>query len=366
MKKFRDQPWYSLAVSISIGVILFVVLSNINHVIDGIGNFLGFFSTVFLGAVIAYIINPLAMLYRRTIFGKIKNEKIRATLGNTFGFISVILLLTFIGFSIVPQLIESVKTFAANFNGYVRGLQHTLKLIGVSSSVVDLSELIDSSTDLLNQLQQLASENMDLIMSTTADFGKAVGQGFVAILLAIYFLAEKDRLKDSGKRFLKAVFKKQYKKVAYIIGRSDVILNRYIVYNLIDAMIVGAVNGIFMTIAGLPYVGLVSVFVAITNIVPTFGPAVGAVIGGFLLLLVEPRYAVIFLIFTLILQTIDGYMIKPKLFGDSLGVSSLWILVGIVAGGKMFGVIGILLAIPMVAIIDMLYHDFFLPFMEKE
>ncbi len=366
MKKFRDQPWYSLAVSISIGVVLFVVLSNINHVIDGIGTFLGFFSTVFLGAVIAYIINPLAMLFRRRIFGRIKNEKLKATLGNTLAFISVLLFLTFMGIAIIPQLIDSFKTFALNFNGYVRGLQRTLALVGVSSSVIDLSELIDSSNDLLNQLQQLASENLDVIMSTTADFGKSVGQGIIALLLAVYFLAEKDKLKDSGKRFLKAVFKKQYKKVAYIIGRSDVILNRYIVYNLIDAMIVGAVNGIFMTIAGLPYVGLVSVFVAVTNIVPTFGPAVGAVIGGFLLLLVEPRYAAIFLIFTLILQLIDGYMIKPKLFGDSLGVSSLWILVGIVAGGKMFGVIGILLAIPMVAIIDMLYHDFFLPFMEKE
>ncbi len=366
MKKFRDQPWYSLAVSISIGVIVFVMLSNINHVLHGIGSFLGFFSTVFLGAIIAYIINPLAMFYRRKVFGKLKKEKTKAALGNTLAFITVLVFLTFIGFAIIPQLIDSVRSFAANFNGYVKGLQNTLAMVGVSSSVVDLSEFVDSSNDLLNQIQQLATDNMDVIMTKTAYVGKGVAQGFIAFLLAIYFLAEKDKLKESGKRFLKAVFKKQYKKVAYIIGRSDAILNCYIVYNLIDAMIVGAVNAIFMTIVGLPYVGLVSVFVGLTNIVPTFGPAIGAVIGGFLLLLVEPRYAGIFLIFTLILQTIDGYVLKPKLFGDSLGVSSLWILVGIVAGGKMFGVIGILLAIPMIAIIDMLYHDFVLPFMEKE
>ena len=130
-------------------------------------------------------------------------------------------------------------------------------------------------------------------------------------------------------------------------------------------MIVGIVNAIFMTIVGLPYVGLVSVLVAITNIIPTFGPAIGAIIGGFLLLLVEPWYAVAFLIFTAVLQLIDGYIIKPKLFGDSLGVSGLWILIGIVAGGKMFGIIGILLAIPMVAILDMIYHKFLLPFLEN-
>ncbi len=365
MKGLKDKPWYSLTISICIGVVLYVILVNINDVLSGLGSFLGFFSTVFLGAIIAYIINPLAMFYRNHLFIKIKNEKLRATFGNALAFVTVIIFLVFIGFMIIPQLIESVKTFAANFNGYVRGLQKTLAIIGVSSQMVDLSEFVHSSNDLLNEIQKFASENMDTIMSTTADLGKAVGQFFIAFLLAIYFLAEKDKLKASGKRFLKAVFKSQYIKVAYIIGRSDVILNRYIVYNLIDAMIIGAINGIFMTVAGLPYVGLVSVLVAITNIIPTFGPAVGAVIGSFLLLLVEPRDAVIFLIFTAILQTIDGYVIKPKLFGDSLGVSSLWILVGIVAGGKMFGVIGILLAIPVVAIIDMLYHEFILPFLEK-
>ena len=87
--------------------------------------------------------------------------------------------------------------------------------------------------------------------------------------------------------------------------------------------------------------------------------------GAFLLVIVQPWYAGVFLVFTLILQTLDGYVIKPKLFGDSLGVSGLWILIGVVAGGKMFGVIGILLAIPMVAILDMLYHEYLLPALEK-
>ena len=180
----------------------------------------------------------------------------------------------------------------------------------------------------------------------------------VLLLFPLFIIAQNKRV-----AILETVDK--YDKVEYVIIQSDKILNRYIVYNLIDASIIGIVNAIFMTIAGLPYVGLVSVFVAVTNIIPTFGPAIGALIGSFLLLLVEPWYAGAFLIFTLILQTLDGYVIKPKLFGDSLGVSGLWILIGIVAGGKMFGVVGILLAIPMVAILDMLYHKFLLPFLES-
>ncbi|WP_072916087.1 AI-2E family transporter [Pseudobutyrivibrio xylanivorans] len=365
MKKFKDKSWYPLTVSICMGVVLFVLLIRLGTVLNIIGSFLGFFSTVFFGAIIAYIINPLAMFLRRKVFGKLKNEKTKAALGNACAFLLLIVILVFIGVLVIPQLIDSVKIFAQNFNGYVDGLQRTLTAIGVSNSTLDLSSFINNSKDLLNTIKDYASKNMDTIMSATAGVGKGVGQAFIALLLSIYFLAEKDKLKAGGARFLKALCKDQYEKVEYVIKQSDKILNCYIVYNLIDAFVVGIVNAIFMTIVGMPYAGLVSVLVGIFNIIPTFGPAIGAVIGGFLLLLVEPWYAAAFLIFTAVLQTLDGYVIKPKLFGDSLGVSGLWILIGIVAGGKMFGVVGILLAIPMVAILDMIYHKFLLPFLEN-
>lgn len=366
MKKFKDQSWYPLTVSICIGVILFVFLIKLSAVLNLLGTFIGFFSTVFFGAVIAYIINPLAMLFRNKVFVKIKNEKTKAALGNGCALITVIALLVLLAVLVIPQLVSSLKMFTNNFDGYVDGLQRTLTSIGVSSSVIDLSSFVTSSTDLLNTIKEYAAKNMNTIMSTTADVGVAFAQFFIALLLSIYFLAEKDKLKSGGSRFLKAVFKDQYEKVSYIIKQSDKILNCYIVYNLIDALVVGIINAIFMGIVGLPYAGLVSVVVAVFNIIPTFGPAIGAVIGGFLLLLVEPWYAAAFLIFTAILQTLDGYVIKPKLFGDSLGVSGLWILIGIVTGGKMLGVVGILLAIPTVAILDMIYHKYLLPFLEQK
>ena len=119
-----------------------------------------------------------------------------------------------------------------------------------------------------------------------------------------------------------------------------------------------------MVIVGMPYVGLVSVVVAITNLIPTFGPVVGGAIGAFVLLLVKPWHAAVFLVFTLILQTCDGYILKPRLFGSSLGVSGLWILIGVIVGGRMFGVGGILAAIPAVAILDHVYRELFLPWLE--
>ena len=145
---------------------------------------------------------------------------------------------------------------------------------------------------------------------------------------------------------------------------ADAILVRYIVYSLLECLIVGSANAVFMLIMGMSYTPLVSFVVAITNLIPTFGPVIGMVIGGLILLLTRPIHALWFLLFSLVLQTIDGYLIKPKLFGNSLGVSGLWILIAIIIGGKMFGVAGMLLAIPCAAILDDLYVDYLVPWLE--
>ncbi|MBQ2063735.1 MAG: AI-2E family transporter, partial [Firmicutes bacterium] len=123
-------------------------------------------------------------------------------------------------------------------------------------------------------------------------------------------------------------------------------------------------NFIFMTVLGMEYAGMISVIVALTNLIPTFGPIVGGVLGAFILLMVRPFHALLFLAFTVGLQFLDGYVIKPRLFGNTLGVSGLFILIGVVVGGNMFGILGILLAIPVVAIIDLIYSSYLMPWLE--
>jgi predicted PurR-regulated permease PerM len=137
------------------------------------------------------------------------------------------------------------------------------------------------------------------------------------------------------------------------------------VFDISDGIIVGFANFFFFLIMDMPYNILISVVVGITNLAPTFGPIVGGLIGAFILLLVNPWQALWFILFTLVLQTIDGYILKPKLFGNSFGVSSIWILITIIVGGRMFGVWGILLAIPFAAIADYFYRDVIWKKLEK-
>ena len=178
---------------------------------------------------------------------------------------------------------------------------------------------------------------------------------------------DKKRTITGFSRIMRLIMKeKTFNNAADLVERCNAILIRYISYDIIDGLIVGVVNFLYMVIAGLPYSVLISVIVAITNLAPTFGPIVGALIGAFILVLVNPWYAFWFIVFTIVLQTIDGYVLKPRLFGESLGVSPLMVLIAIILGGRLFQVVGILLAIPVAAILDFVFKDYVIKKLEEK
>lgn len=365
MKRLKEKPWFNFTIAACIAVILYVVLTHLPGVREGIRTFLGYFRPVILGCVIAYLINPLSKLYERSVFRRIKKEKTRESLSTVLAFITVVLFLALLMLILIPQLIESISMFVANLDTYAATVNDVLDRIGVSASTLHLDHVISSSEAILETVTDYVKNNLNTILSMSVSAGKEVLLFLIAFLLSIYLLFSKRRLKEGGKRLLRAsVSESRYEKIKDFFAKSHKIFNRYIAFNLLDSLIIGCVNALFMTILGMPYVGLVSFVVAVTNLIPTFGPVIGAGIGGFVLVLVKPWYALAFLIFTVVLQCIDAYFIKPKLFGDSLGVPGLWILVGIVIGGRMFGIVGILLAIPGVAILDMLYKEYFMPWLE--
>ena len=203
-------------------------------------------------------------------------------------------------------------------------------------------------------------------MTTSSSIGQGLFDAVIALILAIYFLLDKRRITDGVNKFFALLMKDEsYHKWGDFLNRCNDILIRYIGVDVVDGIVVGIVNFLFMIIMGMPYAALISVIVGVTNLAPTFGPIVGAAIGGFILVLINPWQALWFLIFTIILQTIDGYVLKPRLFGESLGVSALMILISIIIGGRLFGVIGILFAIPFAAIIDFVWKDYVIKKLEE-
>ena len=364
--RFKNKSWYPYTIAICSGVALYVLLTHFSDLWDSILTFIGYFSPVLWGCAIAYIINPLSKLYGRSIFKGVRNGKAQVFASNTLAFLTVVVALIYIMVLLVPELISSVQAFVTNMDKYMASLNGLLNHMGLSGHELGFSKWTVSSEELLKNVSDYVRLDMDDILATSADAGKGMLQWLIAFLLSIYLLANKRHIKNGIRRFLKALLKEnQFENTHVYLNRSNNILSRFVVFNLLDALLVGIVNMIFMVIMGMPYAGLVSVVVAVTNLVPTFGPFVGAGIGAFILLLVKPWYALAFLIFTLVLQLIDGYIIKPKLFGGSLGVPAFWVLIAIVVSGKMFGIIGILLSIPLVAILHFTYNDYFLPWLEN-
>ena len=364
-KKIRESSWYSNTVAICIGVVLFVILWRFPDIWAGISTFVGFFKPLIIGCVIAYIVNPFTNFLAK-VFKGIKNEKTRRVISNALAFIIVFLFLGFAIVLLVPQLIESVETFVENLNEYVVSFSAMLESWGLSRNIFGLESLIDSSENLIKTVSDYIIDNIDSILSASASAGKGLIQWVLGLILSIYLIGEKSRLKAGVKRLLKAVTREdRYQSICEILNKCDSIFNRYIVFSLIDAMIVGTVNAIFMAAFGMEYIGLISFIIAVANLIPDFGPIIGTVLAAFIILMVNPMHALIFIICCLLLQTCDTYIIKPYLFGNSLGISGLWILTGVVVGGNMFGMIGILFAIPCVAVLDFIYETYIITSLES-
>ncbi len=362
--KLRDRKWYPYAVAACIAVLLYVLLIRLPDVRRGIGKFIGYFRPVILGCVIAYIVNPLATLLSETMFRFIRKEKNRFTISCIVAFILVAALLVFSLMILIPQLISSIGTFIGNLDSYVESLGTWLEKIGLSKDLLDLDYLIGNSE--VEDTTKTIMESASTVLSKSMSAGRGIARWLIAFMLAIYLLLAKGSLTKGAGRLIKAIFgEEKYAEITIFLTKSNDVFKRYIVFNLIDSAIIGALNFIFMMIMGMEYAGLITFVVALTNLIPTFGPLIGGAFGAFILLLVKPIHVLFFLGFTLLLQFLDAYFIKPKLFGDSLGVSGLWILIGVIVGGNMFGIVGILLSIPMVAILSFLYSRYLLPWLEK-
>ena len=367
-KKFSNQKWYNNAVAIVIGVVTYVALTHLKEISAALRGVGSFFEAVLIGCVIAYLVNPLAVILEENIFSGVRKKNVRWMLSVFVAMLAVLSVIVVLFIMLIPQLIESIALLVSNMDGYINSLSELIQGLNIPGLDVQtqINQFLDSSEDLIKTGTQLLSSSLKSILTASKGIGKNIVNAFLALILSVYLLGSKDSLKVGSMRLLKALLPdKGYNVTVTFLKRCNNILVRYISFSLLDAAIVGGVNAVFMAMTGMQYVGLVSVVVGVTNLIPSFGPVIGGAIGAFILLLVNPWHALMFIGFTLVLQTLDGYVIKPKLFGDSLGVSGLLILVSIIVFGNIMGVIGIFLAIPLAAIIDFSYEEYLLPYLER-
>ena len=352
--ELKKGTWVPYTVAVCAGVAFYMILINLSNVAAMVGSVWTLVSPLFTGLIIAYLLDPIAVMMERK--GVKRKPAVIITLIILFLIAGLFLL------ELIPQILSGLLQFLGNLTGYISKLKSQIKIWdSLLTPNSDGSGYL--SEGILTALDTLAKyfKNVDVLKSST-NIGGGVASFAMSFILAIYYLFFKGKMLTWIKRFLqKGMSEEHYKGFVTIASRCHKILLSYISCSLIEALLVGGVNAIFMLLCGMPYVTIVSLIVGVTNLAPTFGPIVGCILGAFVLLLVKPVAVIPFVIFTLILQVVDGYMIKPKLFGDTLGVSSLLILIFLILGGRLFGVWGILLAIPIAAILQYLCQELLFP-----
>lgn len=376
--KFKIDPKYKQIAVLAVIVIVvsgFLLMSaqaipNLREMFDMLG---ATAAPILWGIVIAYLMNPAVEFFRRRIFGKWAerkkdSKKTYKLIKNLSIFIVVILslaLITGLVLLIVPQFIQSVSGLATNFNSYANNF-----LEWASETFVDYPQIIDIIENPISQIETFLSTSWKDISGQVFEFGSRIGGGVISFalgfkdfiigfIIAIYFVSSKEMLKAQAKKLLFALFRNdRVQTILTVSNRINDIFSHYIIGIIIDAFFVGCMTFIGATIIGTPYPILMAVIIACTNVIPFFGPFLGGIPVCFITLLADPVKALWIAIFMVAMQQFDGNIMVPLIQGDRIGVPSVWVLIGIIIGGGLFGFGGMLLAVPVFAIIYMLFKEF--------
>ena len=374
--KFNElvkQKWAAYTIAVCSGVVLYMLLAHIGIFFGWIGSLWSIFSPVVIGCIFAYLMNPVSNYFEKTLFKKVKKEESRHACSVILAVGCVLVLLTLLILMIVPAITNSITGIINNYNTYYKNVENLIQNLNNTQQLHIFSALNIEIPPISEYLDQITSNlfgglknTLTSVMGKIGDIGASLFNIVIGFIIAVYFLMAKKNLRRAFDRLRSALISRnKIESENNFWGKCHTIFIQYIGCSLLDACIIGIANALFMTIFGMQNITLISLTVGMTNLLPTFGPLIGGAVGGVLLLLTNPIHALYFLIFTVILQAMDGYVIKPKLFSNSLGLSPVLTLVSIILGGKMFGILGILLAIPVIAVVDMLYGEKLLPMLQK-
>ena len=333
---------------------------------------LGVLQPILIGAVMGYLFNPLMRRIDEgccdLILPKVKKkEKVRHMIRTVSSILTVLIFLSVFGliiYMIVPALIESivnlVNTMSANVENFIAWYEQ-LSIPGKGSGAWEsyllmAAEAIESWFDhtLMPQLQDFAQWRDYLTSITVSAINVVVvlKNVVIGLIVSVYVLMEKERFEGQAKKITFAVLPiKQANALIQIVHKVDQIFGGFIIGKIIDSIIIGIICFIGCSILRMPYTLLISVIIGVTNVIPFFGPLIGAIPCLIIVTITDPLHGLYLLIFVLVLQQVDGNIIGPKILGESTGLSSFWAIFAIMVGSGLFGFTGMLFGVPTFAVI---------------
>lgn len=354
----KDRSKKDILFIITYVALIIFALVNFDKILSVVGYIFDVFSPFIFGVMLAFVLNVLINFIERKIFGKIKKgkmwTKIKRPLSIILSLILVILIIVFIMYLLIPQLKNSAFLFTDSLPAYKEDVISILGRFDVeSSTILKVSNYFDNFSKVITDF--IKDNSVDVISITTevaTSLVIIISKGLISIVFAIYLIAQKETLIRQLNKLMNAYLKpKIVNKIKDISSMANKTFSNFVTGQCLEALIFGVLCFIGMLILRIPYALTIAVLLGFTALIPIFGAFIGTILGAFLIMLVSPVKAIIFVIFVIILQQIEGNLIYPKVVGKSIGLPGIWVLLSVTVGASVAGILGMLIATPLCSLV---------------
>ena len=348
------------------GILLTAFLLYFGRIMGFIGSLVDAALPFIIGVGIAFLVLPIVKrvesFFNKILFRRRAHPKLSRMLATVIAVLVLLAIVTGFVAILIPQLYNSIKSLLmivsrliAQYTPQIERFLLNLKFLNFEGE--SLVVAWENVTSQLMNILNYSSVVMNGVWAFSSSIYTTVFQTLVGLIAAFYLLIDKERLCAQAKKICYAIWKKPTcATLIHWARRANQIFAGFITGKILDSLIIGVICYFFMLIARIEYSLLISVIIGVTNIIPFFGPFIGAVPCVLILLLINPIHALVFGIFIIVLQQIDGNVIGPFILGDYVGLSPIWIMLSIVVGSALFGFVGMLLGVPVFALIYAIAH----------
>ena len=364
----RYRYWgVTIFLALAAVVLLNIVLGSAGIILKVLSTIVSALSSVWIGMIIAYLLSPVVRLMEEKLFIPLfckmtkKDKKGVAGLARgisvTLSILLTLALIVGLLVLVIPQVVNSVVNLAKQAPGYGETIKGWFdKLLTDNPSLSGMQGFLNEALDKLKHwLQNDLLQSANLLGTVTSGLMSAVGivvDFFIGLIISIYLLASKEKFLLQAKKILAAIFsKKNYKRIMTAAKETHHVFGEFISGKLIDSLVVGIAMFILMWLIGIPYAVLISVVLAVANLIPFFGQFIGIIPTALLVFVEDPVKGLIYVVVVVVYMQFDANVVSPKILGDSIGLGSFWILFSIILFGGLFGVWGMLIAVPVFAMI---------------
>ncbi len=346
---------------LKVGVSAFVLFLAI-HYWSVVASFIaGLFraaAPIFIGFSIAYIVNLLMSLYEKVYFPKASQKKIvyltRRPVCLVLTLLTIAAVIALLIWIVVPELVQCISFLLAEIPPLIQKLLSSkwIRDIVPSDILSKLTEIdwLSYTEEIIGTLGSGIGSAVSAVLTLVTSTFSLIVTVFVSLIFSVYMLIDKEKFFSQTKRVCKSYLsEKHFSKVSHVSAVLNNSFRRYIVGQFTEAIILGVLCSVGMMIFKFPYAGMIGTLIGFTALIPVAGAYIGAGVGAVMILTVSPLKALLFLVFILVLQQLEGNLIYPKVVGNSLGLPALWVLAAVTVGGALAGVLGMLLGVPIAA-----------------